>query len=182
MSFYIIQIKWSNRFRGNSTKTCKVTVDGTDFRIQEPKPFNSKWYSHKFKAAGLRYEVAVCIKTGDIVWIYGPFPCGRYPDIVIYRRRLKFMLNDREKVEADAGYRGEANVRTPNDYVSRSDFRAKNKARARHETVNGRLKIFKALSTTYRHSLSKHRYVFNAIAVCTQISFENGEPPFKVTY
>jgi hypothetical protein len=33
-----------------------VTVDGTDFRINEP--------SHKFKGPGLRYEVAISIKGG----------------------------------------------------------------------------------------------------------------------
>ena len=43
---------------------CKITVDGTDFRIQEPGPFNLKWYSHKLKWPGLHYEIGVCIKTG----------------------------------------------------------------------------------------------------------------------
>ena len=59
---------------------CKVTVDGTDFRIQEPIPFNPKWYSYKFKGPGLRYEVAICIKTGWIVWVNGPFPAGEWPN------------------------------------------------------------------------------------------------------
>ncbi len=27
-------------------------------------PKNRRWYSHKFKAAGVRYEVGVCIQTG----------------------------------------------------------------------------------------------------------------------
>ena len=92
------------------------------------------------------------------------------------------MLNADEKVEADAGYRGEANVRIPTDYVSKSDKRAKNKARARHETVNARFKDWKVLSCTYRHRIQTHKYVFKAVAVCTQLSFENGEPPFKVHY
>ena len=92
------------------------------------------------------------------------------------------MLNIGEKVEADAGYRGEENVRIPSDYVSKSDKRAKNKARARHETVNARLKDWKCLSSTYRHRIQSHKYVFKAVAVCTQLSFENGEPPFQVRY
>jgi hypothetical protein len=117
-----------------------VTVDGTDFRIQEPTPFSTKWYSHKFGAAGLRYEVAVCIQTGDIVWIHGPFPCGAWPDIKIFRNRLKQALAHGEKVEADNGYRGErGTVRTADDYVSQVDKKAKQRARARHETVNRRL-------------------------------------------
>ena len=84
-----------------------MTVDGTDFRIQQPHPFNKKWYSHKFKGPGLRYEVAVCIQTGDVVWINGPFPCGKWPDLKIFQLRLKHMLGPEEKVEADDGYRGE---------------------------------------------------------------------------
>lgn len=38
---------------------CKVTVDGTDFLINEPTPFNKKWCSHKFKHAALRYEIGI---------------------------------------------------------------------------------------------------------------------------
>lgn len=177
------QIRWENRFRGNSTKTCKVTVDGTDCRIFEPKPFNSKWYSHKFKKAGLRYEVAVCIKTGDIVWINGPFPCGQWPDLKIFRRALKYLLGDGEMVEADLGYRGEPNfVRTPHTYVSRSDRRAKRNARARHETVNKRLKDFNCLALVFRHDRTFHRSCFLAVAVITQLSFENGDKPWQIAY
>jgi hypothetical protein len=47
-------------------------VDGTDFKAQEPYPFNRKWMSHKYKGAALKYEVAISIFSGDIVWIYGP--------------------------------------------------------------------------------------------------------------
>ena len=177
------QIRWENRFRGNSTKTCKCTVDGTDCRIYEPNPFNRKWFSHKFKKAGLRYEVAVCIKTGDIVWINGPFPCGRWPDLKIFRRALMNMLGLGEMVEADLGYRGEPQfARTPRTYVSRSDRRAKKKARARHETVNKRLKDFSCLAKTFRHERTLQRHCFFAAAVATQLSFENGSRPWQIPY
>jgi hypothetical protein len=50
-----------------------MTVDGTDFWVYEPTPFDTQWYSHKINGPALRYEVAVCIKkTGWIVWI-NPF-------------------------------------------------------------------------------------------------------------
>ena len=131
------------------TKTCKkVTVDGTDCRIYAP--FDRKWFSFKFKAAGVRYEVAVCIKTGDIVWINGPFPCGRFPDITIFRRDLIHKLRAGEMVEADLGYRGEpTKIRTPDAYVSLQDKRAKKRVRARHETVNARLKDFDVLTKVF---------------------------------
>lgn len=160
-----------------------MTLDGTDCPIQEPSPFNTKWYSHKLNKAGLRYEVGVCIQTGDIVWINGPFPCGKWPDLKIFRSQLRQLLLPGEKVEADNGYRGEsASVRTASDYVSRSDYRAKRKARARHETVNGRLKKFGCLSQRFRHPLAKHGAVFTAVAVVTQLSFDLGERPFPCSY
>jgi len=60
-------------------QTIFITVDGTDFWVPEPKPFNPDYYSHKFNHAGLRYEIGICIVTGWIVWINGPFPCGPFP-------------------------------------------------------------------------------------------------------
>jgi hypothetical protein len=38
-----------------------VTVDGTYFRINEPTDFSTKWFSHKFKGPGVRYQVAISI-------------------------------------------------------------------------------------------------------------------------
>ena len=76
-----------------------MLVDGTDFRIPEHGPAFS---SHKFAMkSGLRYEVAICFLTGNVVWINGPFPCGRYNDILIFRISLMSHLTDRERVEAD---------------------------------------------------------------------------------
>ncbi len=87
---------------------CKISVDGTDFRIQDIKPFWKGWFSHKFKGAGLRYEVAVSIQCGDIVWINGPFPAGAWPDLNVFRHSLKAkLIRAGERCEADDGYKGE---------------------------------------------------------------------------
>ena len=85
----LLQIKWENRFLGDKGKTCKVANDGTDFRIYEPQPFSKKWFSNKFNGPGLQYEVAINIQTGDIVWINGPYKCGAWTDIKIFRHKLK---------------------------------------------------------------------------------------------
>ena len=162
-----------------------MTIDGTDVPIYDPAPYphSKKWWSHKFKSSGFRYEVAVCIQTGDIVWINGPFPCGRWPDINIFRRNLIHMLLPGKMVEADEGCRGERRrVRTTKHYASWADYYAKKAARARHETCNKRLKQWKILKQVHRHDRDKHASVFAAVAVCTQISLENGEPLYEVTY
>ena len=178
------KILWENRFRNYTGKTCLVTVDGTDFLIVQPIPFSKRWYTQKFHGPGLRYEVAICIQTGDIVWISGPFRPGKMNDITIFRKGLKYLLLDAgEMAEADKGYRGEPNcIRLPGDYVSLSDKRAKDNARGRHETVNRRLKTFGCLQQRFRHAKKKHKYCFAAVAVCVQLAFENGELPFQVTY
>ena len=62
---------------------CLVTVDVTDFCINKPKPFWPGLKSFKFNGSGVCYEVAVCICTGDIVCINGPFPCGQWSDLKI---------------------------------------------------------------------------------------------------
>ena len=162
-----------------------MTVDGTDFKVNNPKVFNKAWYSHKFKHAGLRYEVAVSIKKGDIVWIHGPFAAGSWPDINIFRDSLMSHLGPNERVEADDGYIGEAprHVKCPKSFVNPDENRQmQQRARARHETVNKRFKQWGCLTQTYRHDLLKHADVFRAIAVITQLSIEQGEPLFDVQY
>lgn len=52
--------------------------DGTDFFINEPKAYSRRWYSRKFKKAGLRYEVEVS-PSGQIVSTAGSFEAGIYP-------------------------------------------------------------------------------------------------------
>jgi hypothetical protein len=152
-----------------------VSVDAADYRTYEWKPFWPGWFSPKFRGPGLRYEIALCIRTGDIVWSNGPFPCGRYPDIKIFRRDLIFELEDGE-VEADLGYRGETQyVKTPqpgNDVQAR--------VQEQHETVNKCFKQWNCLSRVFRHQLERHQVVFGAVAVITQLALENGEPLFDV--
>ena len=55
------QILRQKRFEGDIGNDCLVTVDGTDFEIQQPKPFSKIWYDDKHNGPGVRYEVAVSI-------------------------------------------------------------------------------------------------------------------------
>ena len=88
-----------------------------------------------------------------------------------------------EKAEADMGYRGELDtIRHPRIYISQSDRKAKAIVRARHETINRRMKQFNCLKQNYRHDLAKHGIIFRAVAVITQILFDCGEKPFKCKY
>ena len=173
------QISFDRRLVGDRGDVALISVDGTHFCINEPEPFNSLWYSHKFHGPGLAYELGVCIKTGDIVWWNGPFP-AKHPDRNIFRSTLKNLLLPGEKVVGDLGYKGETKVLTELDANSKTHKRAMAKLRARHETLNRRLKQFRCLGDKYRHDRNKHILVFKAAAALTQISIDLGDIPFQV--
>ena len=179
-SIVVLKIDWSSRLEQeynlvypNGT-VVYATVDGTDFRIQEPTPFSKRWYSHKFNGPGLRYEVAISIDKDGILWTNGPFPAGQYPDIKIFRQALRSLLEPNEKVIADKGYIGE-----PDDVVIHRDD-MNSLYRARHETCNKRFKQFNILKNVFRHDLEKHGIVFHCVAVLTQLSLQWGEELFEV--
>jgi len=84
---------------------CWMSVDGTDFRINGPKPFGPRLKSHKSNGPGLRYEVGLCIRTGLIVWTNGPFRAGGNSDLGIFQRGLRHRLVPGEKAIADGTYK-----------------------------------------------------------------------------
>jgi hypothetical protein len=181
-------INLENRFRKyDGTTTCLVSIDCTDCPVFEPWPWDPKWYSQKFNGPGLKYEVGVCIRTADIVWINGPFVCSTN-DSTVFKEGLANLLAEDEGVECDAGYKGHYSLKSKDVSSSRLQRREKNKTRARHENINARLKLFQVLNVPFRHSnpreamMEKHGLCFKAIAVITQLKAERGEKPFDVTY
>ena len=161
---------------------CKIMVDGTDFRIQEPASLNLKWYSHKFRGPGLCYEIGVCIKTGWIVWVNGPFPAGAWLDREIARSGINRHLENNECYVGDGGYyHGGQWAKTPTGH-NNTEQKMYALARARHEMVNSRFKCFGCLSNIYRHPLHRHGTMFHAIANITQLSIMDEQPLFQVDY
>ena len=144
-------------------------------------------YSHKFHGPGLRYEIGLGIMSGDICWVNGPFLCGKERDYDIFSslKGLMTELDVGERVEADdAGYReGDPFfVKTRSGMTHDPRLRKiRNRVRARHETVNGRMAMWGCMSKTWHHSWTKHPIAFFAVAVVTQLEIENGEPLFEVT-
>ena len=69
--FFSKKIVWENRKLRDMGNDCFVSVDGVDFEITEPYPYervwSKRWFTPKFKGPGVRYEVAICILTGEIV-------------------------------------------------------------------------------------------------------------------
>jgi len=61
-----------------------VSLEGTDFHICEPKPFDAKWYSQKFKGPGLRLKMKSSLDSLETVVGdngYGDDRCLRVGDV-----------------------------------------------------------------------------------------------------
>lgn len=99
--------------------------DGTDLKIREPQPFNKKWYSHKFKGPGVRYEIGLSIRNGDIVWTSGSggFPCGDWADIKI-ARELYVHYAKNEKTLENRGYIQFNRFKQPANRIEKKVFHA----------------------------------------------------------
>jgi len=178
-----MQIQLNNRFIDDNGSRCKLSVDGTDFMVYEPRPFDWKWYSEKFHGAGLRYEIGVCIQTGWICWVNGPFPCGSWPDIQISQDSLVYELLPDKFVLADRGYGGAYHL-TPNNtgHNNRLEKKMMGAARARHESINRLFKVYGCLKQKWRHQLTKHHNTFWAIANITQLKITKERANWKVKY
>jgi hypothetical protein len=87
-----------------------------------------------------------------------------------------------EKYVADGGYRdGGTFGDTPNG-LNNPDQKMKRLARARHETVNKRIKQFEVLNTKFRHQLENHWKCFHAIVNMTQLDIQYVAPLFEIYY
>ncbi len=45
---------------------------------EPPHPIDKDHFSYKVHAAGLKFEIGVCIRTAKIVWAYGGVGCGEF--------------------------------------------------------------------------------------------------------
>ncbi len=65
---------------------CLMTIDGTDFRIQQKGSARkgNLFGSHKYEGkSALCYKLRVDILAGNLVWVEGPYPAGAWNDIRI---------------------------------------------------------------------------------------------------
>ena len=146
-------------------------------------------YSEKHTGPGFKYEIGVCIKTGFMVWVNGPYKAGTH-DLPLFRDELEKRLLPWELVEGDKGYSGNIKVRCPDSGINTQERRDKMVVRARHEAVNGRLREFNVISCIFHHATggyedmkNKHAYCFGAVATITQLKLLRGETnTFQVTY
>ena len=175
-------LDFNKRFEGN-WHYWTFCVDGVHCPIEEPRrPFWEGWYSHKFKGAGLAYEIATAVTTGHIIWVNGPFPAGKWPDNKIFKRDLAHLV--RTEIEmgiCDAGYHHcqrwlfkpfWRTYKGLKDNLPRNDLHEY--IRARHEQTNGRITNWNCLAVPFRHDHTIHQDFFYAVVVIVQLEIMHG--------
>jgi hypothetical protein len=184
------KIKWGS-WGDKDDAVFIISVDGVHCRTYEcRKNPSSKWYSHKHNGPGLTYELAIAIRTNNLVWINGPYKASTH-DITMFRggnkgqtenqNCLYYKIPDGKKAIGDGGYKGEPSKISYTRELDPSDVKKwKGRVKARHETFNKRIKDFRILSEVFRSDIKKHGLVFNAVCVLCQYDMENGHPLFDV--
>ena len=147
----LFKISFENRKIGSTPgQTLFVTLDGTDFPCNETHPMDPSLFSHKINSAGIRYDIALNIVTGDIVYWSGGDGAGVYPDLMIARNRIVHLLDPGEKILADKDYKDDRYFIYPSDL--RGDNVVIKKMTARHKNINARLKIWGFFCNRFRHT------------------------------
>ena len=182
------KIVWpKEKFKKEGSPKIPFSLDCVDCPILEPKHptynLDKSYSSHKFKKAGLRYELAISLHSSDLIWINGPFKAGGDADIKIFRKALKAKvkeLGDRKGL-ADGGYEGEGDyLDIPNSLDEDYEHAYKSRGRCRHETFNSRIKNYAAMSNKWKQGQKKHKLAFVAICVTLQFGMENGSPLYDM--
>lgn len=156
---------------------CFASIDGVHFRILEPSPFDKNYFSHKIKTAALAYEIGIGLKSGHIVWKFGGYPAGQYPDLKLSREFYVHQVMPGELTLADKGYNdGTTYFITPNA----TNPIGHKFIMSRHETVNKRIRQFKVLYNTFRHNMDKHKKCFDSVVNITALVIKFEEPLFSV--
>ncbi len=88
--------------------------------------------------SGVNLDVGLGILTGHIHWINDPFPCGKWPDIKIFKSSLQSFLEEGECVEADKGFCGDPwHVKCPSNLGNTPEnLEMQARVRSHHKTVN----------------------------------------------
>jgi DDE superfamily endonuclease len=190
------KIKWDNSL-GDPNKSAFIgTVDDIDCVIWEKRAHHTmnidkSFFTQKHNHAGLKYELIMHLTKPQCMSIVGPMKAATH-DMEVFRVKSKGKLKimPGKMLIADsifkAGKKPEHQDEVgmfalPSSADPEELRRFKSRARARHESFNGRLKYFSFLRDGYRGiDIDKHGSAFKAICVIVQYQMDNGSPIFSV--
>ena len=167
-----------------------ISVDGTHRLVNEPRDpnvrRNPKWYSHKDEHAGMNFEVGVDLFRSRIVHVKVGTPASTH-DLTEFRMELAQKIPAGKRVIADKVYACEEfqhMISTYNQFDSAELKEFKKRAKARHETVNDRIKKYGCMKQHFRHGIQKAQICCDAVVVMVQYAIEDtgpyGEPLFDI--
>ena len=169
-----------------SLRKLLISVDGVHFHTREYQhpvySKNTKLYSHKFRTAGLSYEIGIDLNESRVVHVNGPFPAG-HTDKVIFKKGLYDKIPKGCCAIGDKGYIDQSvaeKLSTPNAHDNEETRKFKGRARARHESFNKMLKRWAIMTHRFVHENDKHVACFDAVLVLCQYQMNMGEPLFDL--
>lgn len=190
-------IHWDNTL-GDPEKSAFVgTIDDTDCMMWEKRAHfhlnvDKSYFSKKSNGAGLKYEIVMDITKAKCLSIVGPNKASEH-DMTVFckstKEKMKCMPKGKMLI-ADSIFKagrkahqrdkvGMFSIPSSTDDAKLKRF--KSRARARHESFNGRLKCFSCLAQSYRGTdEAKHGAAFRAIAIIVQYQMDLGSPIFEI--
>jgi hypothetical protein len=152
-----------------------MALDVTECPVHQPLDYEEqkKFYSGKAGTHTVKYELAVEVHTGLLVWFQGPY-YGATHDLTIVRQSgiLDFLLPS-EFILADKAYVGEhklvtafKNPSTPDEHAINSIFYAQ---RTIVENSFQRFKSFQFTQQHWRHGIELHFIAMKALAQIVNI-------------
>lgn len=183
-----IKIVWpEERYNDPNGQIFVVSVDCVDMKTREKSSpeFNvdREQFTQKFNHGGVKYEIAIDPYEPKVVWINGPFRGGEN-DKTIFTNELMAKIPEGKLVVADSIYTNQKDpelmrkVALPSNCDSKELGNFKSRLRARHESLNGRMKDFRCLDVTYHHPHKQHGHMCKAVCVLVQYEMDYGSPIF----
>lgn len=74
---------------------CKITIRSVHIKVGT---------ATNLRELGLRYEVGLNNRTGNMVWAFGGYTCGLYPDLSLTREDYIHSVRRGERTMADMEY------------------------------------------------------------------------------
>ena len=152
------------------------SIDGTQCPIWEPRPWSVIWSSHKFGGKpSVNCEIMLRLNKPELVWIFGPIPPGKYNDCATFKLKLMQQFPFWKRAVGDDGYRGlDEFISLRNEFDPPELAAFKERAMARHENFNQRLKKWQVLTKRFRHGVGNHKTAFRAVCAITLYEIGNG--------
>lgn len=140
--------------------------------------FRLNGFCISFAGQVLRYEILLFLAKGIIIWVHGPFPCGAWPDLKIFQKKLLFNLFEGEKIVDDRSYRQDKFFTPDNVSVYQKPVHAHGLSRI--EIFNVQLEYFNILNNIFRHNFAMHWIAFHAVTKLVTLMVRYEEPLFAM--